>query len=69
MDYTLVHVRVHLLEPKARSRFLSRLLFGPDVFLQHARGFMSRLLPDLKFRHPGVECRSRETGAKRVGAP
>ena len=68
VDYTPVHSRAHPLKPKARSRFLARLLFGADVFLQHAGGFVPRLLPDLEFRHPVVECRGRETGAKRVGA-
>ncbi len=49
---------------EASGRLLPRLLFGPDVFLQHARGFVPRLLPDLEFRNAVVECGRRETGAK-----
>jgi hypothetical protein len=63
-----VHMRVHPLKAKARGRFLARLPFGADVFLQHARGFMPGLLPDLEFWHAVVEGRGSETGAKRVGA-
>ena len=49
-------------------RFLARLLLGPDVFFQHARGLVSGLLPDLEFRNPIIECRGGEAGAKGVGA-
>ncbi len=65
--YTPAHVCVHL-KTKARSCFLSRLLFGADVLLQHARGFVTGLLPDLEFRHPIIECRGSEAGAQRVSA-
>src|SRR5216684_5829850 len=68
VDYTSVHIRVLPLKPKTGSCLLSCPLFGPDVLLQHARGFVSRLLPDLEFRHPIVEGGGSETGAKRVGA-
>jgi hypothetical protein len=68
VDYTFVHSRVQALKPKARSRLLARLLLGPDVLLQHARGFVAGLLPDLEFRHPVVEGGGGETGAQGVGA-
>ena len=68
VDYTPVHVYTRPLEPQARSGFSSRFLFGPDVLLQHARGFVPGLLPDLEFRHSVVEGGGSETGAKRVGA-
>lgn len=60
VDYTLVYICVHWSKPQPRSRFLSRLLFGSDVFLRHARGFVPSLLPDLEFRKPIIKRRGSE---------
>lgn len=47
---------------------MPRLLIGPDVFFPQTRGFVSRLLPDLEFRHRVVEGRGSESRSERVGA-
>jgi len=66
LDRTEVYAPQRL-EPETEAASW-RLLFEPDVFLQHPRGFVPGLLSDLEFRHPIIECRRSETGALRVGA-
>ena len=64
---TYVHCR-NSSESQTPGRFLARLALRANVLLEHARGFVSGLLPDLELRNSVAEGSGGETAAEGVGA-